>query len=178
MATASLSIATFSPFSRGNNHHGGPDDCPRCKSQGYRGILIATRWRGEASCLQCGYRYYSNNGHGHHSSALSIQTARYLVIEESLSDHELPNLADDSPIFKDFSQVFERCAASNGSCKHCRVERKCRALYDRASRIANQGRFNLYYYRIFFSKIPGFSKNPLTNPLSSAYNKINGATHC
>lgn len=142
----------------------GPDICSRCG-----GNMLVQKWKGEGSCLQCGNWYYGNghkgngngNGHGHHSSALLIQTASYLVTEEPLSTTNEPSdRADDSPIFKTFSQIFKRCAASNGGCKHCRVMRKCQALYDRGGRIEGQGQFNLHYYRIFTQKAQNLLLTP------------------
>jgi hypothetical protein len=142
----------------------GPDICFRCG-----GNMLAQRWKGEGSCLQCGYYWYYGNGHGRHFSALLIQTTPYSIKTEQKAEQgisqEIPPVEElpssyDTPIFKDFSQFFERCAASNGGCEHCRAERKCRALYDRGSRIASQGRFNLHYYRTFSQK----ARNLLTTP--------------
>ena len=140
------------------NHHGGPDICPRCKSQGYRGTMLVTRWPGEGCCINCGHRCYSN-GHGRRPAALLSRTVHYLVAEKPSSD-ELPTLVHDSSIFRAFAQFLEGCAASNGGCERCRAKRKCRALYDRGERIAGQGQFNLRYYRLFSKKALDLLKTP------------------
>jgi hypothetical protein len=170
-------VVTEKNRDRRNNHHNIPDNCPRCLSQGYRGTLLATRWPGEASCLQCGFRFYGNNGNGHHSSALLKQTAPYLIktehrAEKGISqeicpaegkpspDHELPSWINDSPIFNAFVQVIDDCAAAKGGCERCGVKRKCRALYNQASLIAVQGHFNLCRYRIFERKVQNLTRTP------------------
>lgn len=133
----------------------GPDICPRCG-----GNMLAQKWKGEGSCLQCGNWHYGNNGHGRRSPALLVRTARYLVVEEPLSDQELPSLVSDSPIFRAFTHIFDDCAAKNGGCGHCKAKRRCQALWNQGCLIEGQGHFNLRCYRIFSKKALDLLKTP------------------
>jgi hypothetical protein len=131
--------------------NGVPDICRRCGGQ-----VVATHWKSEGSCLQCGCWYYGN-GNGHRQALLIPSQFSGELAQHPPVESQVVKSSDGSP-FSSLARLLDRCASSNGGCAHCKARRRCLSLWNQASEIASTGEFGVHQLRVFavkFEKIRG-----------------------